>query len=262
MATDNELLDDVRTVLRAEVIGVTADSPALLAAVRRKQSRRRRAWLAVPLVAAAAAAAVVLAPATPRTTAPIEVAQVLQQTKSALDGVRGMVIHEQAPAVQGEKYFKPGEKGLSERWHAADGSAFRYRASVDGRTIVDLSRSAAGDIFVDHRARTYRSQPGETPSDDDVWTPEKIQKAIKDGRITAAGPGDPINGTQTVRLSIAADKAGTATEMWVDATTYLPMRWRWLQDGASTFDVTWLPPTPENLAQLKTQIPDGFTEVR
>ncbi|MGW4214682.1 hypothetical protein ACWEIJ_42325 [Lentzea sp. NPDC004789] len=262
MVSDNELLDDVRTVLHAEVIGVTANSPALLAAVRRKQSRRRWAWLAVPLVTAAAAAAVVLTPAAPRTTAPVEVAQVLQQTNSALDGVRGMVIHEQAPAGEGEKYFKPGEKGLSERWHAADGSAFRYRASVDGKPVVDLSRSAAGDIFVDHRARTYRSLPGETPSDDDVWTPEKIQKAIKDGRITVTGPGDPVNGKQTVRLNVAAGKAEPATEMWVDATTYLPMRWHWVQDGAATFDVTWLPPTPENLAQLKTQIPDGFTEVR
>ena len=127
MVSDNELLDDVRTVLRAEVAGVTANPAALLASVRRGRSRRRWTWLAVPLIAVAAAAAVVLVPA-PRPTVPAEVA--LQRTSSALEGVRGMVIHEQAPADDREKYFAPGEKGLVERWHAADGSAFRYRASA------------------------------------------------------------------------------------------------------------------------------------
>ena len=258
MVSDNELLDDVRTVLRAEVANVTADPAALLASVRRRQ-RRRWPWLVMPLVAAAAAA-IVLVPAQ-QLARPVEVAHVLERTNTALDGVRGMVIHEQAPAVDGDKYFEPGQRGLNERWRAADGSAFRYRASVDGRTIVELSRSAAGDVYVDHRARTYRSFPGDTP-DDEVWTPDKIQKAIAAGRITVGGPGEPINGTRTLLLHVAALKPEPAIELWVDATTYLPMRVLLVQDGATPFDVTWLPPTPENLAQLKTQIPDGFTEIR
>lgn len=261
MVSDNELLDDVRAVLRAEVAGVSTSPAALLASVKRKQARRRRPWLAVPLITVAAAAvAVVLVPAE-QPMPPVEVAHVLERTNAAVEGVRGMVIHEQAPASEKDKYFKPGEQGLSERWHAADGSAFRYRATVDGSTVVDLSRSAAGDVFVDHRARTYRSMPGETPAEE-VWTPERIQRAIQDGRITVAGPGEPINGTRTVRLDITAQKAEPATEMWVDATTYLPLRWRWRQDDATTFDVAWLPPTPENLAQLKAPIPDGFTALR
>ncbi|GAB2859624.1 hypothetical protein [Lentzea nigeriaca] len=260
MVSENELLDDVRVVLHAEVAGVTANPAALLASVKRKRARRFRPWLGIGLVAAVAAAAFVLVPER-QPAAPVEVAHVLERTDAALEGLRGMVIHEQGPAGEGEKYFQPGEKGLSERWHAADGSAFRYRASVDGRTIVDLSRSAAGDIFVDHRARTFRKQQGETP-EDDVWTPDKIKDAIRDGRITVAGPGDPINGKQTVRLNITAGKADVPAEMWVDATSSLPLRWRWVQDGATAFDVTWLPATPENLAQLKTAIPDGFIEIR
>jgi hypothetical protein len=50
--------------------------------------------------------------------------------------------------------------------------------------------------------------------------------------------------------------------MWVNATTYLPVRWQWLQDGSTAFDVTWLPPTPENLDQLTAPIPPGFAEGR
>lgn len=260
MVSDNELLDDVRTVLRAEVANVT--SPAsLLASVKRRQAARRRwPWLVVPLVAAAAAVAVVLVPAG-QPAPPVPVAQVLERTNAALDGVRGNVVHEQAPSADGDKYFNPGERGLNERWHAADGSAFRFRASVDGRPVADLSRSAAGDVFVDHRARTFRKAPGDTP-EDQVWTPEELQQAIKEGRITVAGPAEPIGGKPTVRLNIAAHKGEVPTEMWVDATTYLPVRWRWVQDGATAFDVSWLPPTPENLALLAAPIPDGFTEVR
>ncbi|HEX8870127.1 MAG TPA: hypothetical protein VF821_30980 [Lentzea sp.] len=257
MVSDNELLDDVRAVLHAEVANVTANPAALLASVKRKKAVRWQ-WLVLPLVAAAAATAILVPQEQPEA-APIEVGYVLERTNAAMEGIRGMVIHEQAPADDREKYFNAGEKGLSERWHAADGSAFRYRASVDGKPVVDLSRSAAGDIFVDHRARTYRSRPGESP-DDQVWTPEEIQKAIADGRIEVVGAGEPINGKQTVRLDITADKLG-ATEMWVDADSSLPVRWRWVQDGATPFDVTWLPPTPENLAQLRTPIPDGFTRV-
>ncbi|WP_439663793.1 hypothetical protein ACSHWB_21530 [Lentzea sp. HUAS TT2] len=102
---------------------------------------------------------------------------------------------------------------------------------------MDLSRSAAGNVFTDHRNRTFRSLPGESP-DEEVWTPEKIQKAIVGGRIVVAGPGEVINGKETVRLTVAGRKPDPATQMWVDASTHLPMRWRWEQDGATAFDVT------------------------
>ena len=41
MVSDNELLDDVRTVLRTEVAGVNSNPAALLASVRKQQARRR-----------------------------------------------------------------------------------------------------------------------------------------------------------------------------------------------------------------------------
>lgn len=256
MMPDNELLDDVRSVLRAEVANVTAPA-SLLASVRRRQTRRRWGWLAVPLVAAAAAVVVLV----PREQ-PVDMSVVLARTNAALDDVRGNVVYEHGPATDADKYFQPGERGLNERWHASDGSAFRFRATVDGKPVADLSRSAAGDIFVDHRARTFRKLPGETPGDD-VWTPEEIQQAIADGQITVVGPAEPINGKDTVRLDISsADGRMIVTEMWVDAATYLPVRWRWVQEGSTPMDVTWLPPTPENLALLTTPIPDGFTETQ
>lgn len=99
---------------------------------------------------------------------------------------------------------------------------------------------------------------GESPANE-VWTPERIQKAIAEGIVTVDGP-EVIDGKDTVRLTVAAAKAEPGLRMWVDASTYLPVRWVWEQDGARAFAVTWLPPTPENLAQLETEIPAGFTE--
>jgi len=47
----------------------------------------------------------------------------------------------------------------------------------------------------------------------------------------------------------------------VDATTYLPMRQflRMCNGEQNVTDYTFLPPTPENLAKLRPEIPAGYT---
>lgn len=277
MVTDNELLDEVRAVLHAEVAGVTAN-PAVLAAVRRKRRHRRARWLIALPVAAAVVAVVVIPrqPATPpqpqaqppsRTSTqppePVNAAYVSDRAEKALDDVIDSVIHEQSLVTEGEKYSKPGEEALNERWLAADGSAFRFRVTIDGAPVVDLSRDAVSDIFVDYRTGTYRVFPGTEPNPpqyDDVWTPKEIRDALKKGMLTVTGPGEPVNGKPTILLHQNADKVGVGMDLWIDAKTYLPVRWQWEQANSTPFDVTYLPPTPENRAQLTTVIPEGFTE--
>ena len=53
----------------------------------------------------------------------------------------------------------------------------------------------------------------------------------------------------------------TTARLWVDATTYLPMRqFLGLSNGQkSVTDYTFLPPTPGNLAKLRPEIPAGYT---
>jgi hypothetical protein len=277
MVTDNELLDEVRAVLHAEVTGVAA-SPAVLAAVRRKRRHRRARWLIALPVAAAAVAVVVIPrqPATPsqpqaqppsRTSTqppePVNAAYISERMEKALDGVIDSVIHEQSLVTEGEKYSEPGEEALNERWLAADGSAFRYRVTIDGDPVVDLSHDRVSDIFVDYRTGTYRVFPGMEPNPpqyDDVWTPKEIRDALKDGTLTVTGPGEPINGKATILLHRDAGKAQPPMDLWIDAKTYLPVRWQWEQENSTPFDVVYLPPTPENRAQLTTVIPEGFTE--
>jgi hypothetical protein len=152
---------------------------------------------------------------------------------------------------------------LYERWLAGDGSTFRLRVTIDGRPVVDLSRDHVADVFVQYGDKTYRAFPGSEPSapeHDDVWTPKEIQDAIAQGRIEVVGPGEPVNGKETVQLRTVPGKADVPMDLWVDTTSYLPVRWQFRQGGSTLFDVSWLPPTPENLAQLKTVVPPGFTE--
>jgi hypothetical protein len=53
---------------------------------------------------------------------------------------------------------------------------------------------------------------------------------------------------------------GFTLDLWVDATTYLPVRHISAgAKGGSTVDYTWLPRTPENLAGLDLAPPAGFT---
>lgn len=278
MSTDQELFAEVRAVLHEEVADVTA-GPDLLAAVRRGHARRRisrRLVIAVPVAVAAAAAVVAVSVHTspdttrsdavppPETTrlAPVNVAYVKQRTTEALDGLQDQVIHEQAVVTKGEKYSRPGEEALYERWLAADGSSFRFRVTIAGKPVVDLSRDVTADVYVDYRTRTYHVFPGVEPSApqyDDVLTPKEIQQGLAHGDIEVLGQ-EQINGKPVVKLHRDAPKAGVAMDLWVDATTYLPVRWQWLQESSTPFDVSWLPPTPENLAQLTTVVPPGFTE--
>jgi hypothetical protein len=272
MSTDQELLAEVRAVLGAEVADVTA-GPALLAAVRRAHARRVTRLRVV--FATAAAVVLVLAgtalwpdarPAPrhePRSLPePANAAYVRERTSDALNGLGDNVIYERAVVTKGDKYSEPGQAALYERWLAADGSSFRLLVTIDGRPVVDLSRDRVADVFVDYRTHTYHAFPGVEPSDpkyDDVLTPDEIRQGLADGRITVAGPAT-VNGKAAVKLHYEGSKVSPSMDLWVDATTYLPVRWQWLQESSTPFDVTWLPPTPANIEELTTEIPDGFAK--
>lgn len=275
MVTDKQLLDEVRAALHDEVADVAASS-ALLSKVHRRRRTRRR-WLVTVPVAAAVAVAVPLLPGPPPPQSPpsaqqppatrhqsqVDVTLAAERTMSALNEVTDGVIRERTTVTEGEKYSEPGETALYERWLPADGSSFRLVVTIDGKPVVDLSRDRVSNVFVDHRTRSYRVFPGMEPNPpqyDDVWTAKEIQQSLAQGDLTVVGPGEPVNGKPTILLRQKAGKAEVPIKLWIDATTYLPVRWQWIQENSTPFDVAYLPPTPENRAQLTTVIPPGFTK--
>ena len=93
-----------------------------------------------------------------------------------------------------------------------------------------------------------------------------IRAEIASGQFTVVGPTE-LHGRRAVELKInvppnnEAPPHVTAELMWVDATTYLPMReyTHWSNGQRSVFDYVFLPPTAENLAKLRPVIPAGYT---
>jgi hypothetical protein len=95
-----------------------------------------------------------------------------------------------------------------------------------------------------------------------------IRAEIANGQFKVVGRTE-LHGQQAVGLEInvppnsEAPPHVTAARLWVDATTYLPMRQylRMSNGEQNVTDYTFLPPTPENLAKLRPEIPAGYTHV-
>jgi len=93
-----------------------------------------------------------------------------------------------------------------------------------------------------------------------------IRAEIANGQFTVIGRTE-LHGQQAIELKFnvppnnEAPPHTTAERMWVNATTYLPMReyTRMSNGQQSVFDYVFLPPTPENLAKLRPVIPAGYT---
>jgi hypothetical protein len=95
-----------------------------------------------------------------------------------------------------------------------------------------------------------------------------IRAEIANGQFTVAGRTE-LHGQQAIELKInvplnnEAPPHITAERLWVNATTYLPMRgYQRMSNGQQSLtDYTFLPPTPANLAKLRPVIPAGYTRV-
>jgi hypothetical protein len=93
-----------------------------------------------------------------------------------------------------------------------------------------------------------------------------IRDEIANGQFVVVGSTE-LHGQRAVELKINVPPANeapphvTAERMWVNATTYLPMResTRWSNGQQSVTDYVFFPPTPENLAKLRPVIPAGYT---
>lgn len=87
-----------------------------------------------------------------------------------------------------------------------------------------------------------------------------IARALAAGTDTVVGMAT-VNGQQTLELT--NDEPGMNRQIWVDPTTYLPVRMTahgsW---GSYQIDYTWVRRTPQSLATIfQPTVPAGFTKV-
>jgi hypothetical protein len=102
--------------------------------------------------------------------------------------------------------------------------------------------------------------------------PRALRAAISCGSLKVAGR-QQVDGVDAIELTSSPDSPASET-IWVSPGTYLPLRVVVRSDGPhhglilnnqvvllATADITWLPPTSQNLARLTVPIPAGFRHV-
>jgi hypothetical protein len=117
------------------------------------------------------------------------------------------------------------------------------------------------DTTVNHQDRTYSTEDTKLPGHVAGELPPKtnfvdrIKKSISGQEVVGSGE---YQGHRVLKLGYAAG------ELWVDATTYLPVyRITTDADGRrTTSDLAFLPRTPDLVQTVNTpRVPAGFTKV-
>jgi len=90
-----------------------------------------------------------------------------------------------------------------------------------------------------------------------------LRTAVSCGTLTEAGRQE-VDGIEAIKL-VSKPSSPISETIWVDPSSYLPVR---VVAGSAlspalkqTADITWLPPTAQNLARLTVPIPAGFRHV-
>ena len=290
--------EDLRVAFR-EMERHTPDTADVLLAVYAHPRRPARSWrlprryalragLALGAAGAVATAAVIAAvahgPATKATpvTAPTLQARLL----AAIDTVSGVILYTRSPGGplgggQYPAYPEPGQQ-VHVRVSPAvssDGTVYKdgeysfrmpsgnpagaYTSNLD-QGGLQLSGTL---LMVNHFRHVWGVWHGHFVLGFTL-SAAGIRAEIANGQFTVAGRTE-LDGRQAIELKISvpsdheAPPHVTAASMWVDATTYLPMReYQRMSDGQQNItDYTFLPATPENLARLRPVIPAGYTHV-
>ena len=192
------------------------------------------------------------------------------------------------------------EGGHYDEW--TDKATLRYRNDVYDTSTEIAGRSADGKIHVpapneltpgpihlhqshavsgpdgdqdittvDYDLRTWSTghltdkRPSDIP---DITGADSIRKAITDGTVVLVGK-ENVDGHDTLHLRLDGPRQSYRIEMWVDGTTYLPVRETAAKGDGNGFPATatvtttytWLPRTEENLAKLVLTPPSGFKHV-
>jgi hypothetical protein len=103
--------------------------------------------------------------------------------------------------------------------------------------------------------------------------PRALRSAISCGSLKEVASRQQVDGVDAIELTSPPDSPASET-IWVSPGTYLPLRVVVRSDGPhhglilnnqvvllATADITWLPPTSQNLAKLTVPIPGGFRHV-
>ena len=279
----------LREGMRHATTGVSAPS-GLVRKARRARRRRIVCRASASAVAAVAvAAALIVSNGTtgaPRDSGTYTAAYVVKHVESALDAMKEIAyMHLTSDGVAPmDIWAYDGPKGQvfrAEYFDRGDGEplleVWMTATPANYQTWTDVYFSA-GTWSRQSYQKPRPSQAGCSFSLPTTWAtyPEVaagLREDLACGALSSEGMQqvDGINALKLVsvqrsRLGPKRTLSSITTTIWVDPTTYLPVRLttQWTRPIVSvpmTLDFRWLPPTRANLALLTLRIPPGFTQV-
>jgi hypothetical protein len=199
-------------------------------------------------------------------------------------GGTGHVVEQAGPTASQENIWtyrgQLREQGLDAAGKPVfDASSTTTRTAAGSRTVMNVSGTG-----VDYTSRTWwRSSlqlslpapAGQTACASAFLPPPvgttldwaaQIRTALSCGHFQMAGH-EQVGPTDAIKLVSAKVNGPYTVTLWVDPSTYLPVRliWNWLDPraqgpGTLTGDFQWVKPTQENLGALQVAVPDGFTQ--
>jgi hypothetical protein len=138
----------------------------------------------------------------------------------------------------------------------------------DGQPLLDQGFARDGDLLqtrsVDHARRSVteirtsaEELVGEGAPQLDV-DPAKITDAIATGELTVVGE-ETLDGT----LHLRGTEPDATRDLWVDESTYLPVR-ATASGAFGSYEINyhWEPRTDTTLSELLPPVPDGYTTAR
>ena len=284
--------DDLITVVRDSFTDVHSATPVERIESRSRAIRARRRIpglvAALAVTAAAVLAVTALLPAHPAGSGLIAAPVLRARLLAAIDTARGDILYTPAPGApltggQYPAYPRPGQEVHVRIGPAvgSDGKVYKdgeYSFKMPSESALhDYINSYTADLdqgglqlsgtamAVDHFNHTWRECHSKFILGFTLDA-AGIRAEIANGQLTVIRRTD-LHGQQAIELKINVPPSNeapphtVAERMWVNATTYLPMReYQRMSNGQqSVFDYVFLPPTPGNLAKLRPVIPAGYT---
>jgi hypothetical protein len=242
--------DDLREQLHQEAASVRPPGdliPTLAAGHTRRYQRTQRMKMggaAAAIVAVVTVLTSVFAAGGPTSSQPGSSSEIIKRAKEADASARNMILH--------STIDRGGPMNNFEEWQQR---AAKQRRSSGPGGFDAVERPDGSREWMDYSTKTWgitpKWNPPLDPPFDSTVTSQFQAKDWYDEPDLIVDP--PSNGQ--VRLGVHSH--GTSRYLWLDARTYLPVRFEGLAHDRITFE--WLPPTADNLKLLTHTIPPDFT---
>jgi hypothetical protein len=280
MNIEESVSDALRTLERhAPDAGHVASAVRRGAAVRRRRRTAARLTVAGAATAAAGIATVALVSGTATPTArqaaaPTTPAALKAAILTAYDKVGGLIEY--------DHYVYSGGLTMDQQmWvypflpRAGQQVLFRDLVAGQEDQAVAYTQPASGTAHhattvteVNYGSRTWAQgvvfsrRPAHFSSDNIA-----IVRSLLTQNIYSITGRTTLHGRDVLVLTLAKGQQSLPSTIWIDAHSYLPVHAQYTQPGSApgsgtvtvTLDVTFLPPTSQNLANLRADVPSGFT---